>query len=135
MSHPIMALQESLVSGLGADAGLVALTGENGVFDAPPRGRKPPYVAIDRHDVLARDGDLAPGHEHRVTLHVWAGSPDRAAALAIVERILSVAFSADLGGETLRVTHRRQERTETAIDRATGLARAVLVLRFFSEPR
>ncbi len=134
MTHPILALQSTLVPALNADAALTALLGADGVFDAPPRDRHPPYVVVARHDVLPRDGDLAPGHEHRLLLHAWARAPSRKAALAIADRVVAVALSALLDSATLRVTHRRHERTDTAIDLDTGFARAAVILRLFSEP-
>jgi hypothetical protein len=33
----------------------------------------------------------------------------------------------------LRVTHRQHDRTDTAIDRETGFARAAVAMRFFTE--
>jgi hypothetical protein len=134
MTHPILALQGTFIPALKADAALVTLVGSDGVFDAPARDRHPPYVTIARHDVLPRDGDIAPGHEHRLLLHVWAREPSRKAALAIADRVVTVALSALLDGPDLRVTHRQHERTDTAIDLETGHARAAVTIRMFSEP-
>jgi hypothetical protein len=128
VTHPIIELQAALVAALKADTELADV----GVFDAPPQGAAPPYIAIARHDLLPRDGDVAPGHEHRVALHVWAGQPSRRAALAIAERVVAVAEG--LAPEAIRVTHRQHERTDTAIDAETGQARAAVSLRFFTEP-
>ena len=128
MTHPIVLLQNGLVAALRDDPGLAGV----GIFDAPPQAAVPPYVAIARHDLLSRDGDLAPGHEHRVTLHVWAGQPSRRAALAIAERVLAAAEVFAAAG--LVVTHVQHERTDTAIDAETGQARAAVALRFYSEP-
>jgi hypothetical protein len=132
MTHVILSLQAALVAALDADDDLVELIGAERVFDAPPKERRPPYVTVARHDVLPRDGDAAPGHDHRVLLHAWAAEASRKAVLAIADRVLAVAMTADLDGE-LRVTHRRHERTDTAIDRETGFARAAVALRFFTE--
>jgi hypothetical protein len=134
MTHPIVALQSALVTALRADADLVALMGEDGVFDAPPAGRSPPYVTIARHDVLARDGDAAPGHEHRLLLHAWSDVASRRSVAAIAEHVVATALGADLDGATLRVTNRRHDRTDTAIDGGTGVARAAIALTFYSEP-
>jgi len=128
MTHPITLLQSALVAALRDDPDLAGV----GVFDAPPQGAAAPYVAIARHDLLSRDGDAAPGHEHRVTLHVWAGQPSRKAALAIAERVVAVAEAVTATG--LEVTHRQHERTDTAIDAETGQARAAVSFRFYSEP-
>lgn len=132
MAHPITLLQARLVAAWKADAQLVALVGE-GVFDAPPEGALPPYLAIIRHDVLPRDGDEAQGFEHRLLLHAWADGPSRRKALALAERALAVALTSPLGGVGLAVTHRRHERTDTIIDERTGLGRAALALTFFTE--
>ena len=134
MSHPIVALQGMLVAALRADAELTALAGADAVFDAPPQGRAAPYVLIARHDLLPRDGDDATGYEHRLLLHAWAGAASRKAVLAIVDRVVAVALSAELDGGGLVVTHRVHERTDTAIDLDSGRARAAVTLRMFSEP-
>lgn len=133
MTHPILGLQATLVAALVNDAALTALIGADAVFDAPPKGRRPPYLVVARHDVLPRDGDIAPGHEHRVVLHAWAAEASRKAALVIAERVIEVALGANLDGDLI-VTHRRHERTDTAIDTRTGFARAMIALRIFSEP-
>lgn len=129
--HPISLLQGALVSALNADAALVAITGAEGVFDAAPNGRPAPYVVIARHDVVQRDGDGAPGQEHRLLLHCWGDQPSRKRALAMAERVVAVAVSLVATGIT--VTHREHVRTETVIDRDTGHARAAVSLRFLSE--
>lgn len=130
--HPIAALQAALVTALEADASLTALIGAGGIFDAPPRDRPAPYVVIDRHDIRQRDGDTTPGQEHRVLLHCWSDQPSRKAALDIADRVVAVAL-AGLVPAGLVVTHGEHMRTETAIDTATGQARAAVMLRFFSE--
>lgn len=130
--HPIAGLQAALVAQLEADAALTALIGPGGVFDAPPRDRPAPYVVIDRHDIRQRDGDQTPGQEHRILLHCWSHQPSRKAALDIAERVVAVAL-AELVPAGLMVTHAEHMRTETAIDTATGQARAAVMLRYFSE--
>lgn len=124
MSHPITDLQAMLVAALRAE--------DLPVFDAPPSEATPPYLAIARHEVAPRDGDEAPGHEHRIAIHCWADTPSRKAALALAEPVLAVALG-PLSGP-LAVTHAVHERTETAVDAAIGFARAAVVLRFFTEP-
>ena len=128
--HPISRLQAALVTALRDDAALVDLIGD-GVFDAPPAGRVPPYVVVQRHDVRSRDVDLGPGHEHRLQLACWSDQPSRKTTLEIVERVLAVALS--LAADAITVTHREHLRTETAIDDATGRARATVTLKFFTE--
>ena len=125
MTHPIVQLQAALVAALRAEL-------EPPVFDAPPRDTAPPYVAIVRHDVLPRDGDAAPGHEHRLLLHVWAAEASRKAALAIAEAVVEIALA--VASDDLAVTLRRHDRTDTAIEGTTGRARAAIALTYFTEP-
>lgn len=134
MTHPIVSLQVSLLAALLADAQLVAALGGAFVFDAPPKGQNPPYVAISRHDALSRDGDETPGHDHRLLVQCWHPEPRRKAALDIAERVVAVALSADLSGPELLVTLIGHERTDTSIDMKTGYARAAVLLRVFTEP-
>ncbi len=125
MTHPILLLQAALVTALRDEI-------EPPVFDSAPKEMVPPYVTIARHDVLPRDGDVAPGHEHRLLLHVWAADASRKSALATAEDVTDAAL--DVASDELRVTLARHDRTDTAIDTATGRARAAIALTFFTEP-
>ncbi|SFV35872.1 Protein of unknown function [Devosia crocina] len=131
MTHPIVILQAALVAALEADAALTAQIGAGAVFDAPPKQKPAPYVVIDRHDVRQADGDTTPGQEHRVLIHCWAGRPSRRGALEIAERVAAAKDGLVPAG--LVVTHAEHVRTETVIDGKTGLARAAVLLRFFTE--
>ncbi len=134
MAHPIIELQKTFVLALKNDAQLIALLGSDAVFDAPPKGRKPPFVVFSRHDVFSRDGDDAVINEHRLLVHCWHEEASRKAVLSIVERVVFVALNADLSGADLIVSHAHHERTDSAIDGKTGRARAIVAFRFFSEP-
>lgn len=125
MTHPIVLLQSALVTALRGEL-------EPSVFDAPPKEATPPYVAIVRHDVLPRDGDAAPGHEHRLLLHVWAADASRKSVLAIAEEVVEIAL--EVASDDLAITLRRHDRTDTTIDQATGRARAAIALTYFTEP-
>lgn len=130
-----LALQGALVGALWADDALLALLGgARNIFDSPPKGARPPYLVIARHDVFARDGDLAPGFDHRLVLVAWAPEASRRPVLAMAERVATVVLEAPLAPAGLSVTHRVVERTETAIDLRTGFARASVRARVFSEP-
>ena len=133
MAHPIIELQTGLVAALLADAPLVALLGGSEIFDAPPKAQTPPYIAVVRHDILPRDGDNAPGFDHRILLHCWHSDASRAAVLEIVNRVLTVVTLEDLSSVNLTVTHAQHDRTDTAIDTKTGQARAAIAMRFYSE--
>jgi hypothetical protein len=126
MTHPILALQATLVAALrGASLN---------VFDAPPAGTLPPYVTIARHDVLAHDGDDTPGFEHRLLLHAWVADPSRKAVVALTEAVVTATLAANLSSDALLVTLRRHDRTDSVIDATTGRARAAIAMTFYSEP-
>jgi len=127
-------LQAALVAAWAGDAALETLIGTEAVFDAPPRGKQAPYVTILRHDAAPRDGDETPGLDHRMVIHCWSAQPSRQAALAIATRIEAVATGGTLEVAGHAVTLRRHMRTETAVDLATGRARAAVTLRFHTEP-
>ena len=126
MTHPIVALQATLVGALRANPDLV-------VFDAPPAGRTPPYVVIARHDLLPRDGDGTPGYEHRVLFHAWAADASRKAVLGLADAVIGIALGVSLDSASLRVTLRRLDRTDTAIDGGSGRARAAIAMTFYTE--
>ena len=128
MTHPILALQSTLVAAWRADPDLM-------VFDAPPAGRAPPYVTIARHDLLPRDGDMAAGFEHRLLVHAWTADASRKSAVAMADKLVTIALGASLDSASLAITLRRHERTDTAIDAEAGRARAAVALTFFSEPK
>lgn len=132
--HPIVQLQGRLLAALSADSALVALIGADAVFDAPPKGREPPYVVVTRHDVAPRDGDGTPGFEHRLVLQAWHTDASRKAVLAIAERVLATLTPQVLSGTGLKVTNVRLVSTQSAIDDKTGQARVALSVSIFSEP-
>ena len=129
--HPIALVQTALVAALKDDAALSAITGPDGVFDAAPRDRPPPYVVIARHDLLPHDGDATPGFEHRLLLACWGDQPSRKRALDMAERVVALALALQAPG--LVLSHIDHMRTESGIDAETGLARAAVSLRMFSE--
>ena len=87
-----------------------------------------------RHDLVPRDGDTAPGNDHRVLLHLWHPDSSRKAVLALADAAVAVLLGGALAPAGLTVTYRNLDRTDTAIDLATGAARAAMTLRFFTEP-
>ncbi len=134
MTHPIVDLQTSILTLLNADASLVGFIGANGVFDMAPKGKSGPYIAILRHDLLARNADDAPGFDHRIQFRVWNPSPNRSGVLAPADRVVAVLTGQDLSTPTLIVTNVAHLRTDSAIDVKSGRANATINFRIFSEP-
>ncbi len=134
MVHPIADLQAAIITALSTDSALITAIGANAIFDMPPKAKSAPYIVILRHDLVVRDTDLAPGNDHRLQFQIWHTDPARAAVLVVADRVIQVLADADLSTPTLVVTHVQHQRTETMIDRKSGLARALLAYRIFSEP-
>jgi hypothetical protein len=134
INSAMTALQAALVSALAADPAVASAIGSDGILDAPPQGRHPPYLAISRHDALNRDADLAPGADHRMSLTIWVPRASRATALAIAADVTRVALFALGDPAGWRITHRHHERTDSEIEPRRGWTRATLRLRFFTEP-
>lgn len=134
MIHSATLLQTSILAALAPDATLTALVGAGGVFDRVPKAKSAPYITIARHDVLARDADLAPGSDHRLQFEAWYPQPDRSGALAIAERLIALLLAADFSDDDLLITHARHVRTDTRIDPKSGHAHALIQMQFFSEP-
>jgi hypothetical protein len=128
--HPITVLQAALVSGWRNDPALAAIVG-TAVFDAPPKGANGSMVVIARHDVVQRDADLVAAQEHRLLVHCWSDQPSRRRVADMAERVVAVALGCAVPG--LTTTVRTHLRTDTAVDRDTGRARAAVTLRFLSE--
>ena len=97
-------------------------------------GQRDDRIVIARHDLVPRDADAAPGNDHRVLLHLWHPEPSRKAVLAIADAAAAVLLDGPLTPAGLAVTFRNLDRTDSAIDLATGAARAAMTLRFFTEP-
>lgn len=126
-------LQSALIAQLRADNGLKLLIGADGIFDAPPKGRMPPYVTILSHDAIPIDGDADPAFEHKLVLHCWSEQPSRKAASEIANRVESIALGRGWSGDGIEVSARRHIRTETVIDTVRGRARAAVQLRFLTQ--
>lgn len=134
MTHPIIELQTTLIAALNADVQLIDLLGSEAIFDAPPKGKKPPFVAIIHHDISPRDADETPGNDHRVLLNIRHNHVSRKAVLEIAERVIYVALNADLNSANLQITHALHLKTQTRIDNKSSTSLATIAMRFLSEP-
>ena len=129
MAHAIIELQTNLLVALKADAQLMTLVGAEAIFDAPIRGKKAPFVAIIRHDIITRDGDETPTNEHRILLHCRHNDVSRKAVLEIAERVIAVALNENLSSTNLIVNYVTHIRTETTIDNKSSTALAAISLK------
>ncbi len=137
MSGPgaaMLALQAALVAAWRGDAGLTALVPANRIGDVPQHGQEPEHVLIERHEVLSRDADLAPGFEHRLRIAVAVAQPSRAVLADVMNPVIAHATGVADAGD-FAVTLARHVRSETFFDARSGHARARIELRFLSEPK
>lgn len=71
------ALQKAIHAQLTADAGVLALLGGPRIYDDVPRTPAFPYVSYGQSSVRDWSTGTDDGHEHIVTLHIWARGQGR----------------------------------------------------------
>jgi hypothetical protein len=131
--HPILSLKAALRTRLLADPDLAALIG-GGVHDAPPRGLDPPYLALGDARLTENGASLAEGAI--IDCELVGVTRERGSAGALELAAAVAAALADplptLSAHRLVALDLRQ--VETRHDPASGLTRAILRLRAFTEP-
>lgn len=134
MSAASLALRAAFRQRLAADAVLAALLGGQKIYDEPPRGAVPPYVALG--DAVARDvsGDSAPAEEHELAVEIWSAEGGLSQALKAAERLARTADGTALVLEGHRVASFDWIGTEAAKFVDDGLRRAVVTFRAVTEP-
>lgn len=127
-------LQAAMLAACDASTGLVSLLGTPTLFDAVPRGRDAPFVAITEHQIDNRSTDASSGFEHKVQLTVWTKGADRAAAGEIETLLRAALLDADVSTPDIVVCNAQHQRTQSAFDTRSGHTRTRINLRFFTEP-
>lgn len=127
-------LQAAMLSACDASFGLVSLVGTPTLFDAVPRGRDAPFVAITDHQIDTRDGDASPGFDQKVQLSLWTRGADRAAAGEIEVLLRAALLDADISTADITICNAQHLRTQSAFDTRTGHTRTRITFRFFTEP-
>lgn len=126
MTSASLALTKALVAALKADPVLGA---HGGVFDAPPPGAVPPYLAVGPDLVSDWSTKSGPGREHRLRVTAW--EPPLASAqcgltLGLVEAVLG-ALPAVLDGHML--VECRFVRSSVAAESPSGPTKGVIEFR------
>lgn len=130
--HAITSLKAALRAHLLADPDLVGLL-EAAVFDAVPRGTKPPYLLLG--DAIARENGTPEAESVVVELDLVAVTVERGstAALALaaaVEKAVRAPLATLVDHHLVAIEIRQ---TATRHDAAASLTRASLRLRAFLE--
>ena len=134
MTSPLLALRGAILAQAKADAALATLMGGTVRFyDEPPRAAEPVYAVFG--DVTAEDWstDLDRGHEHSLSLAIWAKPGSGRTALLAAERIAILLDEADLVLDGQRLIALRVAAVETGCDTDTQLALVTLRLRAVKE--
>lgn len=132
-AHPIAALKAALRARLLADTDVAGLVG-TAIYDAPPRGALPPYLAFG--EALARENGTVERDGSVIEADLVAITSERGTETALN---IASAITAALGGagpamEGHRLVALEVSRTLARHDPATSLTRATLRLRAFTEP-
>ncbi len=130
-----LSLQAALVTKLGTDPSLLAITGGvNRVFDFVPPRTPYPYVTIGQ--TLERDWATGtePGSEHVVTLQIWSRANGRREAAVIANTIRDALHDAALTLNGHRLVNLRHEFTETRRDGDGETIRGLVRFRAVTEP-
>jgi hypothetical protein len=87
MTDPGWALQKAVYGALTTDAGVLAALGGPHIYDHVPRKTAKPYVTLEQTRVRDWSTGSDTGHEHTLTLHVWATATGARKTMAVIEAI------------------------------------------------
>jgi Protein of unknown function (DUF3168) len=134
MPSAALALQQSIFSTLGANAGIVALLGGARIYDHVPQPATYPYLSFGQS--VVRDGDTGTesGDEHMLTLHIWSRAEGRKETHELIDAVRTALHQQPLtlmGHRLINLRHEFSEaRREPDGDTIHGLVR----LRAITEP-
>lgn len=86
MTSPSLALQQAVVTALGASSALTAIVGDR-VYDAPPRNAAFPYVSFGQVSVADWSTGTETGAEHQLVLDAWSRAAGKRECHAILDAI------------------------------------------------
>jgi hypothetical protein len=134
MSAPALALRAAIRARCLADAVLAGLMGGLvRLYDEPPHGAQPVYALFGDAETRDWSSSRDRGHEHLVTLVVWAAPGSAASGLAVADRLATLLDDAPLEPAGHRLVHMVVTATESTRDTETGLTRITLRLRAVTE--
>lgn len=134
MISSALALQQSIVAALSADAGVLATLGGARIYDDTPQPAIFPYVTIGQTTARSADGDLSPADEHVVTLHVWSRARGRREALGVNDAIRSALHDQPLTLTDHTLVNLRHEFSEARRERDGDTIHGIARFRAVTEP-
>lgn len=116
MSSAAFALQQAIFARLAADGQVTTALGGARIYDDVPVRSEFPYVTFGQSVERDWSGDIAPGHEHMVTLHAWSRGKGRKEADVILVAVQGALHDAALTLSGHRLVNLRHEFSETRRD-------------------
>ena len=89
MTDPGWALQKAVYGAVTTNAAVLAQLGGPHIYDHVPRGTPRPYVTFAQSAVRDWSTGTDTGHEHTMTLHIWANARGSKKAAAIATALQS----------------------------------------------
>jgi hypothetical protein len=130
----ILALRKAIVAFLIGDTVLATLMGGSvRIFDEPPRAAEGVYAVFGNastEDWSTRDQQ---GDEQKLDITVWGKAGLASSALSACDRIAEMLDDAPLSMSGQRLIALMVTQTDVRRDRASGLARATVTLKAFTE--
>lgn len=134
MSAPILPLRAAIRAHCAADGVLAAAMGGTAtVADEPPRGEPPLYALFGDGETRDASTSSETGHEHELSIVVWAVPGSAASAIRAATRIAQVLDDADLPLEGHRLVSLAATAVMVDRDGESNLARATVRLRAVTE--
>ncbi|WP_185983128.1 DUF3168 domain-containing protein [Aureimonas mangrovi] len=134
MTHPSADLQSSIVRTLVADPALVGLLGGPKVFDHVPEHAKFPYLTLGRTAVVDWSTGSEDGHEHILTLHVWARGGSKAETYEIMDKVSNRLHDAVLTLDAHRLVNLQLQFAEARQEPESPTYHGILRFRAVTEP-
>lgn len=134
MPSSTLALQQSIFSALGANAGIVALLGEPRIYDHVPQPATYPYVSFGQSVVRDADTSTEAGDEHMLTLHIWSRAEGRKETLELISAVRGALHQQALTLVGHRLVNLRHEFSEARREPDGDTIHGLVRLRAVTEP-
>lgn len=91
-----LALRAAVLSQLSQDEGLVAVLGQDRIYDEVPQTASAPYVVLAGIESREAGASMDEAQEHRLTLNIWSRQGGLSETLLAADRIVSSLDGKDM---------------------------------------
>ncbi|MFD2237045.1 DUF3168 domain-containing protein [Aureimonas populi] len=134
MSHPSAELQATIVSTLSSDPAVTGLLGGPKIFDHVPERARFPYLTLGRTAVMDWSTGTEDGHEHLLTLHVWARGGSKGETYEIMDKVSTKLHDASLPLDGHRLVNLQLQFAEARQEPESPTYHGILRFRAVTEP-